>query len=45
MLESRGLAHHDPEALMFTVPKGGAIDNRPWKMVITQLGIDYRNNI
>jgi integrase len=47
MLQSGRLAHHDPEALMFTAPKGGAIDdhnfrNRLWKMVITQLGNNYR---
>jgi integrase len=55
MLQSGRLAHHAPEALMFTAPKGEArcfadtarVDdhnfrNRLWKMVIPQLGNNYR---
>jgi integrase len=47
MLLSRKPNKPDPEGLIFTAPKGGALDdhnfrNRPWKNVITQLGIDYR---
>jgi integrase len=47
MLQSRRPAHPAPEALVFTAPKGGAMDdhnfrNRPWKKMITKLGIDYR---
>jgi integrase len=47
MLQSRRPAHPNPEALVFTAPKGGAMDdhnfrNRPWKKMITKLGIDYR---
>lgn len=40
-------AEFDPEGLVFTAPKGGAIDdnnfrNRAWKTVLTRLEIDYR---
>jgi integrase len=47
MLQSRRPAHPATEALVFTVPKGGALDdhnfrNRPWKKMITKLGINYR---
>lgn len=37
----------DPDGLVFTAPKGGAIDdhnfrNRAWKTILSRLGIDYR---
>ena len=47
MLLARRPAECDPNGLVFTSPKGGAIDdhnfrNRAWKTVLTRLEIDYR---
>ncbi len=47
MLLRRRPAKPDPDELVFTSPKGGAIDdcnfrNRAWKTVLTRLEIDYR---
>ena len=47
LLQKRRPSKFEPEGLVFTAPKGGAIDdhnfrNRPWKTVLTRLGIDYR---
>lgn len=47
MLLARRPASWDPDGLVFTSTKGGAIDdhnfrNRAWKTVITYLEIDYR---
>lgn len=47
MLLVRRPANLDPDALVFTSPRGGAIDdhnfrNRAWKTVLTRLNIDYR---
>jgi integrase len=47
MLQGKKPEAYNPEALVFTAPRGGALDdhnfrNRPWKTVLTRLGIDYR---
>lgn len=47
MLLKKKTANPDPDTLVFTFPKGGAIDdcnfrNRLWKTVLTRLEIDYR---
>lgn len=49
MLLARRPAECDPNGLVFTSPKGGAIDdhnfrNRAWKTVLTRLEIDYRKS-
>ncbi len=47
MLLKRKPANLDPDELVFSSPKGGAIDdcnfrNRAWKTILTRLEIDYR---
>jgi integrase len=47
LLIDRKPSNPEPDSLVFTAPKGGAIDdhnfrNRAWKNVLTHLEIDYR---
>ncbi|ACK70914.1 integrase family protein [Gloeothece citriformis PCC 7424] len=47
LLIRRKQSNPDPDSLVFTSPKGGAINdhnfrNRAWKKTLTRLGIDYR---
>jgi integrase len=47
LLIERRPSNPEPDSLVFTTPRGGAIDdhnfrNRAWKNVLTCLGIDYR---
>ncbi len=47
LLMDRKPAIPEPEGLVFTAPRGGAIDdhnfrNRAWKTILTRSGIDYR---
>ena len=47
LLVNRRPINVDPDSLVFTAPRGGAIDdgnfrNRAWQDILTSLGIDYR---
>ncbi len=47
MLRARCPADADPDALIFTGPRGGSIDdnnfrNKPWKTILEEAGVSYR---